>query len=399
MNKMGLYLTTEKYRNILNNIGKSPKPLLISEIRRILEESGMSKSSSPYVYDMIRELAPTETSPLLLFRWDSLPTSYSNNKLGRLLQSLNATFRLDWTIKEDTEYNPNYSNFFKKTGNRTLVIRPFLDLNKRYLTFEISRDQKGTLSIMQHDEKIKDYNIIVRENSGKTYVYLSVVTSVRPKTFLSATPKEDKRTISEIKGRIRNDKQYSQLWGFNLIFLPDFYRELKNIYDFRYRLNIRGLILYILAEVELEKKNKGRRLSQINMVLQNLSKNFVDDFPFLLYYVDFKNEFKGESYYLPRLMIKIATELQYQVYSADIKFLMYWVMKRFSEEIIRHFITPIVWGLWNSENISPKILTDDKLKKYELSTISLLADYLHKEYQLAESDRMELIENRLVGRY
>ena len=366
----------------------------------MLEKAGMKKTSSPYVYDMIGELAPTETSPILLFRWDNLPGEYSNNRLRSLLQTLSATFRLDWTISEDPKYNPNYSNFFKKTDERNLVIRPSLDLSKKYLTFNLVDIQKGTLSIISDNEKIKDYNITVRKNSGKTYVYLNIMTRIGPKTFLSATPKEDKRTISEIKGEIRKDEKYSQFWGFNGLFLPDFSRESHNLYDFRYRLNIRGLVLYILAEIEFGKRHKGNRLNQMNMVLENLSKNFVEDFPFLLFYNDFKNALRGRSYYLPRLISEVALELQYQVYSADNRFLMYWVIKRFSEDLMKNLITPIVWDLWKGGNSAGNLTNlDDKLKKYQLRTISLLADYHRDEYNYAEADRKELLDNRLVSRF
>jgi hypothetical protein len=72
----------------------------------------------------------------------------------------------------------------------------------------------------------------------------------------------------------------------------------KNRGNWRYALNIRGFILYLLGEIESEKNRKGNPEKKarvhnirISKVLENLSEHNSKEFPFLLHYSDFKNEY------------------------------------------------------------------------------------------------------------
>jgi hypothetical protein len=51
------YLTKEKYRDLLWIVGTCPKPLTTYQIKEKLEEKKeFAKTSSPYVYEMIKKL-------------------------------------------------------------------------------------------------------------------------------------------------------------------------------------------------------------------------------------------------------------------------------------------------------------------------------------------------------
>jgi hypothetical protein len=99
----------------------------------------------------------------------------------------------------------------------------------------------------------------------------------------------------------------------------------------RYSLNIRGFIKYLLGEIELQKKPPHKiHNKRISKVLENLSHYYSEEFPFLMYYSEFRNEYDHlrvsaelPKYYEVELLKQIAQELQYQVDRAPIDFLKY----------------------------------------------------------------------------
>ena len=107
-------------------------------------------------------------------------------------------------------------------------------------------------------------------------------------------------------------------------------REIEEIYMnnelYVYSLNIRGLILYILAEIRNENKNnsdennvKQRKINynpQISRVIENLAEHYSKKFPFLYNYREMKkiiikiNSSKHfEKHYEVKILRKIAEEL------------------------------------------------------------------------------------------
>ena len=169
-----------------------------------------------------------------------------------------------------------------------------------------------------------------------------------------------------------------------------------------YSLNIRGLILYILGEIENEDKvnsdrhrNKKRKInhnSQISRVIENLAKHYSMKFPFLYNYIEMRkiiskidssNNF--ESHYEIKLLRKIAIELKHQIYfderysNSDLdannnNLINYWVTKRYFTEIYHYFV-----HLY-------KFLDDDKknefnllLRDYQERMLILMKEYLEKE--------------------
>lgn len=64
--------------------------------------------------------------------------------------------------------------------------------------------------------------------------------------------------------------------------------------DYRCILDIRGIILLVLDKIRLENERYGGRAQDLRIlqVLQDLSVHYVDRFPFLLYFIGFRNECK-----------------------------------------------------------------------------------------------------------
>jgi hypothetical protein len=159
-------------------------------------------------------------------------------------------------------------------------------------------------------------------------------------------------------------------------------------------LNIRGFILYLLGEIESQKQKKGNaekkgRIHNIRItkVLENLSKYYTKEFPFLLYYDDFKNEYEQlaelqtvSTNFEIKLLKEIAEELQYQVHTASNDFLKYWVTQRFSGGITYYFTTRFSTEYCVVDQ-TLKYLSFAKLKEYMLTNLSIISGYLGNEYR------------------
>ena len=98
-------------------------------------------------------------------------------------------------------------------------------------------------------------------------------------------------------------------------------------------MNIRGLIQYVLGMINEENEKGGRaRNVEVSKVLENLSENFKEEFPFLFHYKEIKELYDklavekggGRSsllseyeYFHVQLIKQIALELQYSLDTID----------------------------------------------------------------------------------
>ena len=174
-----------------------------------------------------------------------------------------------------------------------------------------------------------------------------------------------------------------------------------------YSLNIRGLILYILAEIEDESKinserykGKKRKIShnpQISKVIENLAKHYSSKFPFLYNFLEMRkiiskigSSNNSERHYEIKILRKIAKELKHQIYfdesysNLDLNnnnnnLINYWVTKRYFTELYHYFMYIY------------KFLEEDKkdelnllLKDYQEKMLMLMKEYLEKEEESVE---------------
>jgi len=151
----------------------------------------------------------------------------------------------------------------------------------------------------------------------------------------------------------------------------------SNTRNLEYSINIRGLVLYILGII-----NEGRaRNIEVSKVLQNLSENYKEEFPFLVHYKEIEELYdklateKGipeYEYFQAKLIKKIALELQYSIDTIKKEELDYHITKRYSEELTWYYMAPL--------KISPSPLPDI-IRQYYLYTQEFIKNYLEKELQ------------------
>ncbi|MFL6409666.1 MAG: hypothetical protein ACJ71K_00290, partial [Nitrososphaeraceae archaeon] len=153
----------------------------------------------------------------------------------------------------------------------------------------------------------------------------------------------------------------------------------------RYSLNIRGFIKYLLGEVELQKHTGKIHNKRISNVLENLSHYYAEEFPFLMYYSDFRNEYDHlrvsaelPKYYEVELLKQIAEELQYQVDRAPIDFLKYWVTRRYSGELTYYFISA-GYSRMMDDIRHLHYLSFKKIHDYQASCLYVMKQYLESE--------------------
>jgi hypothetical protein len=167
--------------------------------------------------------------------------------------------------------------------------------------------------------------------------------------------------------------------------------------QWRYSINIRGLIVYILGEIKSEDKRIHNK--RISKVLENLHNNYPADFPFLKYYREFKEQYEIERgrqtpAKLPKffdevnLLKNIALELQSQIYTADINFLNYWVTKRYVEGVVSYFKTAVDNKALQIEGLPTSLW--EKLREYQIANFDVISKYLRYEHNNVESARKRL---------
>jgi hypothetical protein len=162
--------------------------------------------------------------------------------------------------------------------------------------------------------------------------------------------------------------------------------------NWRYSLNTRGLLLFLLATMKEEVKPGGReRNVEISQVLENLSKNFKEEFPFLMYYKDIMILYKQVpeqkksqyAYFQIKCLKQIALELQSQIDTIDKEELDYYIIKRYSEESTRYFVSPTLPGAPLTGLVG---LIPYPVRKYLVITLLKMRDYLRTKLTEFEYD-------------
>ena len=113
--------------------------------------------------------------------------------------------------------------------------------------------------------------------------------------------------------------------------------------------------------------------------MQNLSENYKDEFPFLIYYKEIKELYyklateKGISeykYFHVQLIEQIAFELQHSLDTIDKEDLNYYIIKRYSEELTWYYMAPLKLSLLPLPTV---------IREYYVFTQEFLKNYLEKE--------------------
>jgi hypothetical protein len=392
--KRRIYLTNQKYRDLLWIIGTSPKPLTTYEIKERLEEKKeFAKTKSPYVYEMVKNLYIDfrERRFKPLFNWNKFPNE--ENHKNRLINYLKDSLKID--------FDYNLINISKNSNN---IITIELESDKKILMKKDSL-QVVHATFLDKNIKQKSFNFFIKyknqicipnlDNSSlDSFIDLSYTKSI---LFLDKELKPKYQKLVNQKREIYKNLSDSQPAKKELNC------EIEEIFGnnrlYAYSLNIRGLILYILAEIEDEfeinskrQKSKRRKInhnSQISKVIENLATNYQNKFPFLYNYLEIRkiidNSKHVEKHYEIKILKKIAKELKHQIHfdekysNSDLDLnnntmINYWVAKRYFTEIYSYF---------NYVSLS---LTDDnnnefmhRVRDYKKRMLTLMKEYLEKE--------------------
>lgn len=109
--------------------------------------------------------------------------------------------------------------------------------------------------------------------------------------------------------------------------------QLKGPRNWRYHLNFRGFLYYLILVHENGEDRK--KLKLINKIVRSLSDRDIDideDEFSMLQYFDIFDEVFGADYKVP-ILIEIAVELQYQLKKLTTKYLKYYIIRRLYAQI------------------------------------------------------------------
>lgn len=332
-----------------------------------------------------------------LFNWDTITKNIYHKK--RLLNYFKDLLQID------LDYYDGIKIFYK--GNDIIQIE--IDCDKKIIMNKYSPRFVNVLYIDKNIKTnsfrffIKDRNKICIPNSIMKNQLESFIDIFYTKTILFLD-KELKSKYQKIV--IQNRDIYKTLESQTD--KEELNREIEEIYMnnelYVYSLNIRGLILYILAEIYNENKNnfdrnkvKKRKINynpQISRVIENLAANYSKKFPFLSNYIEMKkiiNKISSskdfEKYYEVKILRKIADELNHQInfderYSnLDVDFnnndmMYYWITKRYFTEIIHYFA--YLYPFLGNDNQSE---FSNLFKDYKRKMITIMEECLEKEQE------------------
>ena len=154
--------------------------------------------------------------------------------------------------------------------------------------------------------------------------------------------------------------------------------------------------MYIIGEIDLEKKDKKNHNKRIIFVIENLSKSYTNQFPFLFFYQEFRNQFKTIEKRNQKtvrnieieILKEIANTFRFQIQTIDIPLLEYLVTKMYSYKIMQVILDYIKRDLL-PENDQLLIKT---LREYQLAMLEAMKKYLSNQKIVIEN-QYDLIFN------
>ncbi|MGD1837819.1 MAG: hypothetical protein ACPKPY_07150 [Nitrososphaeraceae archaeon] len=406
MKKLQKSLTKEKYTMLLRILGSSKTPLSSYLLKNMMNQNDSNKSQHQYSYEMLNELCPEINKEYYekFFRWDKIIDDKTEQK--NALRILKKYFNIDFLHKSNIKYE------FKKIGKNELCI----ESDSIYsIKIELPKVYGSKLTIFTNPNKIKEEKEIIREiyihYENNVLFFPSAQEKIIPskskpsKKYIDAIYKtkigfldkklkpeyqkiieQKEKEISQYNNEINKKRGFHEGGIFqsrNISQLQEIEEIKKNKRLYQYQLNIRGLILYILGEIEREYDDKKNYNKRILNVLENLSKNYSKDFLFLLHFDFFRKchieiikEGALQKYHEVELLKQISQELKDQLHM-PLDYLRYTVTRRFSGEITYYLATCIRDGLIPYDDYSYLVPT---IREYQLKNIRIMKEYLKDEY-------------------
>ena len=406
MKKNTNFLTKNKnYVYLLFTIGKSPKYLTGSEIKTSFVKIQKVKTEQQ-TYEMINYLNPypLDRYGICLFDWNTI-TKDTKQQINTL-EILKKYFNLDWTEEFDKENVTGSKKLyitFEKSSKKEIIIK---NIKEPDTVIKIKKNiflMIGNLTIIsgREEKKFRLYSKGHFIYYLPPYLYKKINILDKfyydPPRYLDVKL-EDKsgQTLLSIEQRMFNlnkQKNKNEIILNNLQSndeITNLYWQIDAIYtnnkSYAFQLNIRGLLLYIAGEIELEKKEGRINNSRISIILENLSINFLSMFPFLQFYTEFRHEFTKNKdilleykYFEVKLMKEITKRLEIHLGSSDINFLEYYVSKIYCKYILYHLIYLIDQRILSNNN---ELI--NMIKIYQINNLKFLTSYLNKEKKMLE---------------
>jgi hypothetical protein len=261
----------DEYRKLLYVIGISKEPLSSTQAYNAV--------GSKYIFEMLKELCPTEyTKDKILLKLEDLIENHDNARYKcRLIKKFNKYFELEWQVNEndaDEKINDLNNNTLvrfgltKNTDNSELLLSISHGQNNIIvitLCPKENRQRNAHLDIIfrqnmkEPPEIKKSFTLATERHKNKTSIYTLKKTSITAR-YLEVTLKpkvekmiSDKRKQFEgvVSGLRKQEGDYPPP-KISDITLAEHFRDIAEMRDnrenWRYSLNLRGLLLYLFHE-------------------------------------------------------------------------------------------------------------------------------------------------------
>jgi hypothetical protein len=421
------YLTNENFTQLLRTIALTKQPKSSYEIKYEMKKYDQRDSSGNYVYEMIKLLVQKRRKDnLFLFNINGVLEDRHRQK--EISTVLNKRFNFGWSDKDIesgcikfTRIKDDGIEIEHISNSKTVVIRLILNSSASGMLEIIGEDgRRNIFPLTYHnspefnanpgDVYLNKVYIGMKERPERdsldryfrpTVDYLDVVLEKKYRHVVAKNETRVEEIVSLDKRRAKEGKH--RVYARGSFLKDEEKKEIKRLVaesekiknderKWRYDLNIRGFILYVLGEINLE--NKGRRHNKrISEILQYIQRFKADKykFPFLIFYTTFREIYKQleddkrlPKYYEVELLKKIALELQFLVHTADMELLNYWVTRRFSGEITYYLLA--------AEGVLSNF-TDERISAicdYQITNLQAMNRYLSNEKQKVEGSLKEL---------
>jgi hypothetical protein len=275
---------------------------------------------------------------------------------------------------------------FEKDKDNNLLTVSHGSNTKVTIELDPEYEHLANLRILNNGKEVKHKRVYIRTQHDKKNIFFvrsdDIRVFERSITYLKCTLAEKTQKLIEKLRQSTTGKTFKE----KIKIQTEITSLETNRGNWRYSLDIRGFIIYLLGEIELQREEHKVHNQRISKLLENLSKHYLEDFPFLMYDGEFKKEYetlekdgKVPKNFEIELLKKVAEELRFQVHTASKDFLKYWITRRYSGELTRYFIITfmIEWPV----NIDKYLhfLSFKKLLEYQLKNLQIIREYLEYE--------------------
>jgi hypothetical protein len=358
---------TKKELQVLRILAKSKMLLSSREVEKQIlgPEKIKEGKSDPDVYNVIKNKLCVQKlrHDFFLFDWNDLLCSinqeqgYTPTKIRiqrRVIDNLNSITLLGGLADYDPdrvnvsieEHNSVIKIVAPKRHNNISINNKPQTYHSEIITLTIRKESNdyATLTKFDSNENIRQITTkpipipLVIRRVGKDelvfYVGFAEVPKVSALYLNNSLQEKPTQEIQRIKSmNPRSSEVFSSILKIQL-----------NKRNWNYGINTRGLIWCILGIMseEQEEENGRARNVEISNILENLSENYKEEFPFLIHYKEIKKLYNKKAeiqekedykYFQVKILKQIAMKFQFDLDKIEMKELDYYITKQYREEL------------------------------------------------------------------